>query len=84
MARQSEWEQVGIKVIPIGSKYRVVVQSILDVLGIRLRRCRALPADLSSQPIRISSAAGLAAQGPRCASFLAHSNPHERSGDKDQ
>jgi hypothetical protein len=33
MARQSEWEQVGIKVVSIGSKYRVVVQSILDVLG---------------------------------------------------
>jgi hypothetical protein len=33
MARQGEWDQVGIKVIPIGSKYRVVVQSILDVLG---------------------------------------------------
>ena len=33
MARQGEWARVGIKVIPIGSKYRVVVQSILDVLG---------------------------------------------------
>jgi hypothetical protein len=33
MARQGEWERVGVKVIPIGSKYRVVVQSILDVLG---------------------------------------------------
>jgi hypothetical protein len=33
MARHGEWDRVGIKVIPIGSKYRVVVQSILDVLG---------------------------------------------------
>jgi hypothetical protein len=33
MARHGEWERVGIKIIPIGSKYRVVVQSILDVLG---------------------------------------------------
>ena len=33
MARQKEWQQVGIKVVSIGSKYRVVVQSILDVLG---------------------------------------------------
>ena len=33
MARQKEWQQVGIKVLSIGSKYRVVVQSILDVLG---------------------------------------------------
>jgi len=33
MARQNEWQQVGIRVLSIGSKYRVVVQSILDVLG---------------------------------------------------
>ena len=33
MARHGEWERVGIKVIPIGSKYRVAVQSIMDVLG---------------------------------------------------
>jgi hypothetical protein len=33
MAQHNEWEQLGIKVLPIGSKYRVVVQSILDVLG---------------------------------------------------
>lgn len=33
MARHGEWERLGIKIIPIGSKYRVVVQSILDVLG---------------------------------------------------
>ena len=33
MARQGEWKKVGIRVVPIGSKYRVVVQSILDVLG---------------------------------------------------
>jgi len=33
MARQGKWEQVGIRVLSIGSKYRVVVQSILDVLG---------------------------------------------------
>ena len=33
MARDGEWERVGIKVLSIGSKYRVVVQSIMDVLG---------------------------------------------------
>jgi hypothetical protein len=33
MAQHGEWEQLGIKVLPIGSKYRVTVQSILDVLG---------------------------------------------------
>ena len=35
MARQGEWGRLGIKVLSIGSKYRVVVQSILDVLGYR-------------------------------------------------
>ena len=38
MARQGEWARLGIKVLSIGSKYRVVVQSILDVLGYRARR----------------------------------------------
>jgi hypothetical protein len=33
MARQGAWERLGIKVLSIGSKYRVVVQSVLDVLG---------------------------------------------------
>jgi hypothetical protein len=33
MAQHNEWERLGIKVLPIGSKYRVVVESILDVLG---------------------------------------------------
>jgi hypothetical protein len=33
MARANEWEGVGIRVVPIGAKYRVAVQSILEVLG---------------------------------------------------
>ena len=33
MAQAGEWEQVGIRVVPIGAKYRVAVQSILEVLG---------------------------------------------------
>src|SRR5205823_998022 len=33
MAHTGEWEQVGIRIVPIGSKYRVVVVSILEVLG---------------------------------------------------
>ena len=33
MARDGEWEHLGVKVLSIGSKYRVVVQSVLDVLG---------------------------------------------------
>ncbi len=32
MARHGEWGRLGIKVLSIGSKYRVVVQSILEVL----------------------------------------------------
>ena len=45
MARQKEWQQVGIKVVSIGSKYRVVVQSILDVLGYGSADAGAPPAD---------------------------------------
>jgi hypothetical protein len=44
MARQKEWQQVGIKVLSIGSKYRVVVQSILDVLGYGSTGVAASPA----------------------------------------
>ena len=33
MAQAGEWEEVGIRIVPIGTKYRVAVQSILDVLG---------------------------------------------------
>jgi len=45
MARQKEWQQVGIKVLSIGSKYRVVVQSILDVLGYGSAGAGAPPAE---------------------------------------
>ena len=33
MAHTGEWEQAGIRIVPLGTKYRVAVQSILDVLG---------------------------------------------------
>ncbi len=33
MAHTGEWEQAGIRIVPLGSKYAVAVQSILDVLG---------------------------------------------------
>jgi hypothetical protein len=33
MAHTREWEQIGIRIVPVGTKYRVVVQSILEVLG---------------------------------------------------
>jgi hypothetical protein len=32
MAHTGEWGQVGIRIVPIGTKYRVTVQSILEVL----------------------------------------------------
>jgi hypothetical protein len=32
MAHTGEWEKVGIRIVPIGCKYRVTVQSILEVL----------------------------------------------------
>jgi hypothetical protein len=33
MAHTGEWEQAGIRIVPLGSRYVVTVQSILDVLG---------------------------------------------------
>jgi hypothetical protein len=33
MRRDGRWEQLGIKIIVVGSHYRVTVQSILAVLG---------------------------------------------------
>jgi hypothetical protein len=33
MAHTREWQQAGIRIVPLGSKYRVAVQSILEVLG---------------------------------------------------
>jgi hypothetical protein len=33
MAHTGEWEKVGIRILPLGSKYRVTVESILDVLS---------------------------------------------------
>lgn len=32
MAHTGEWQEVGIRIVPIGVKYRVAVQSILEVL----------------------------------------------------
>ena len=34
MAKTGEWEQAGIRILKMGSRYRVTVPSILDVLGI--------------------------------------------------
>jgi hypothetical protein len=33
MARTGEWEQAGIRIVPLGRKYVVAVKSILGVLG---------------------------------------------------
>jgi hypothetical protein len=33
MAHTGEWEQAGIRILKIGNRYRVAVQSILDVLS---------------------------------------------------
>jgi hypothetical protein len=55
MARQKEWQQVGIKVLSIGSKYRVVVQSILDVLGYGSTDVEAPPADLDARSPSVSA-----------------------------
>ena len=65
MARHGEWERVGIKIIPIGSKYRVIVQSILDVLGYGCGDVGAQEASPRMEPIRTSEETdGSAARGP--------------------
>ena len=33
MARTGEWQEIGVKVVRLGSKYRVIVPSVLEVLG---------------------------------------------------
>jgi hypothetical protein len=33
MAHTGEWEQAGIRILPLGGRYVVAVQSILEVLG---------------------------------------------------
>ncbi len=33
MARTGEWEKLGVKIVRLGSKYRVIVPSVLEVLG---------------------------------------------------
>jgi hypothetical protein len=33
MRRQGRWEAIGIRIILVGARYQVAVQSILDVLG---------------------------------------------------
>jgi len=35
MAKTGEWEQAGIRILKMGSRYRVTVPSILDVLGVQ-------------------------------------------------
>jgi hypothetical protein len=34
MAKAGEWEQIGIRILKMGSRYRVTVPSILNVLGV--------------------------------------------------
>ena len=46
MAHTGEWEQAGIRIVPLGSKYVVAVQSILDVLG----HSETEPAAAADQP----------------------------------
>jgi hypothetical protein len=58
MARHGEWERVGIKVIPIGSKYRVVVQSIMDVLGYGRGEVGDQEAPRQMEPVRTSEETG--------------------------
>lgn len=65
MAREGEWGRLGIKVLPIGSKYRVVVQSILEVLGYGCSDVGTQEAPSPMKPIPTSEETdGSAARGP--------------------
>jgi hypothetical protein len=65
MAREGEWGRLGIKVLPIGSKYRVVVQSILEILGYESGDVGTQEAPRQMEPIRTSEETdGGAARGP--------------------
>ena len=46
MAHTGEWEQAGIRIVPLGSKYVVAVHSILEVLG----HSETEPAAAADQP----------------------------------
>jgi hypothetical protein len=57
MAHTGEWEQAGIRVVPLGSRYVVAVQSILDVLGPgdadpRSETSQPSPAGAASRPVQ--------------------------------
>jgi len=65
MARQGAWERAGIKVLSIGSKYRVVIQSILDVLGYGATDFDAREAAHAAELVQASgNAAGSTVNGP--------------------
>ena len=65
MAREGEWGRLGIKVLPIGSKYRVIVQSILEVLGYGCSDVGTQEAPGRMEPIRTSEQTdGSSARGP--------------------
>jgi hypothetical protein len=63
MAHTGEWEQAGIRIIQIGARYRVTVQSILDVLthgstpGTGMSREEAAPSPMRQRETRQIAAA---------------------------
>jgi hypothetical protein len=78
MARQGEWEQIGIKVIPIGARYRVVVQSILDVLGFASgdsATCGTEQPDETAEPDETAGAHEIAQPGENPAGSTARGTP---------
>jgi hypothetical protein len=65
MAHTGEWEQAGIHIIQIGARYRVTVQSILDVLGQSgLPAADASPGQAEPGPAQPPGTAGGAAWQP--------------------
>ena len=56
MAHTGEWEQAGIRIVPLGSRYVVAVQSVLEVLG----HGDAGPGYGTHRPLRPAARAGSA------------------------
>lgn len=64
MAHTGEWEEVGIRITRLGTRYRVIVQSILTVLGEDTPSEVANKHAQPSSPGRSQAAADIAALEP--------------------
>lgn len=81
MAKTGEWEQAGIRILKMGSRYRVTVPSILDVLGVP--GDDGTPADGDTPGDGQGNAPAPAAQADRHADGTAASLPSAKSNARD-